>query len=239
MNNNENYKFDFLEEKDIIVHKSWEDIFRLTITSIEKKLLETTDKFTPAPKDIFKIFKLPVENIKVVILGQDPYPQECIATGRAFEVSCYSDWKVKTKNVSLNNIFKELYRQQYGKIVSINKIREEINNESSIIKPDQLFKVWEENGVFLFNTSLTCSIGKPNSHKKIWEDFTKCVLLKISNAKNKKHWLLWGNEAQKYISLIQECNNIIIKTVHPSVNRFVDSGTFKDVTEYCKFITTT
>jgi len=232
------YCFNFMGTP-IQIDISWENCFKnlkLEIEEIEE-YLDKANSITPEKDDIFKVFGKPMGDIKVIILGQDPYYQKGIATGRAFEVKDYKNWCQPINNTSLINIVKELYSQNGGEKLSIEEIRNEIKlKRFDIASPDNIFNIWENNGVFLLNTSLTCEIDNPNSHKVFWQCFTKKIIKEIAFHNKIAFWLLWGDEAQKYRKLIEPYvePKRIVETAHPATNNFVGSGTFRKVLKFCK-----
>jgi uracil-DNA glycosylase len=136
-----------------------------------------------------------LEEIKIVIIGQDPYHQPGQAHGMAFSVMP----GVK-KPPSLVNIFKEL--------------KEDIGCE---IKDTGYLLGWARQGVFLMNTCLSVIDSKPNSHKnKGWEIFTDEVLRLIDADNSPKVFFLWGNDAKKKKELIKNKRHLVLETVHPS-----------------------
>ncbi len=150
----------------------------------------------PPPKLIFNAFNLtPVNKVKVVIIGQDPYHRQGQAHGLSFSVPK----KVKIPP-SLINIYKEL-ESDVGK---------NIPNHG-------LLEGWAKQGILLLNSVLTVESGKANSHKGIgWEKFTESVISKISIKKKKVVFLLWGNYAHKKEEFISPNEHLVLKTVHPS-----------------------
>lgn len=136
----------------------------------------------PEYEKIFRVFTMPVKDIKLVILGQDPYPRPGDAIGYAFAIN-----KDRKDPVSLRNIKKEIVESD---LANCNP-----GNEIDLLS-------WVDQGVFLLNTALTVETGKAGSHLKYWEDFTKTVISFISS-ENPCTWLLWGKKAQSYISTIK------------------------------------
>uniref|UniRef100_H2YJ61 Uracil-DNA glycosylase n=1 Tax=Ciona savignyi TaxID=51511 RepID=H2YJ61_CIOSA len=138
-----------------------------------------------------------IEEIKVVILGQDPYYKE---EGQAHGL-CFSVPKGVEKPSSLQNIFKELKSDIPGF---------EIPDDGDLTK-------WAERGVLLLNSALTVREDKPNSHKKEWKTFTNAVIKLISSKLNNVVFMLWGDYAQKKGSLIDKTKgHLILKATHPS-----------------------
>ena len=145
---------------------------------------------------IFNAFNTtPFENIKVVILGQDPYHGPNQAHGL-----CFSVQDGVPPPPSLVNIFKELHQDTGVKIPYHGNLTK-----------------WAKQGVFLLNASLTVRAGDPMSHSKIgWAEFTNTVIKKISDLKDHVVFLLWGKFAQEKKLLIDEGKHFILKAAHPS-----------------------
>lgn len=170
----------------------------------------------PSAYDIFNGLKLTsFEDIKVVILGQDPYHEQGQAMGLAFSVP-----RGKEKPPSLVNVFKE------------------IQNETGEKMPEHGdLTGWAKQGVLLLNTVLTVREHAANSHKgKGWEDFTDGVIKKISDGKEGVVFLLWGANARSKKSLIDGSKHLILECAHPSplsaYNGFFGCGHFVKTNEY-------
>ncbi|AEO07995.1 uracil-DNA glycosylase [Buchnera aphidicola str. Ua (Uroleucon ambrosiae)] len=151
----------------------------------------------PHQRDIFNAFFLTCfNNIKVVILGQDPYFSHNQAHGLSFSVPEHQNIPPSLKNIykELNSDFKKNFVFKHGCLIS-----------------------WAKQGVFLLNTILTVESGKPKSHSSIgWNIFTDKVISMINLHKNSIIFLLWGNDAQKKSILINHNNHYILKASHPS-----------------------
>ena len=145
---------------------------------------------------IFNAFNTtPVDNIKVVIIGQDPYH----GPGQAHGL-CFSVQNGVPPPPSLVNIFKELH----------DDIGMSIPNHGNLTK-------WAQQGVFLLNASLTVRAGEPMSHSKIgWATFTDTVIKKISDTKEHVVFMLWGKFAQDKRMLIDETKHLVLRAAHPS-----------------------
>ncbi len=150
----------------------------------------------PDMYDIFNAFKYtPYKDVKVVILGQDPYHEPNQAHGMAFSVK-----KGVDVPPSLQNIYKEL------------------RDETGFSIPNHGYLVeWAEQGVFLLNTVLTVRRGAANSHKgKGWETFTDTVIRKLSEREEPIVFLLWGANARSKAPLIDQSRHLVLQSVHPS-----------------------
>ena len=155
-----------------------------------------TQTIFPPPDEVFSALELtPLEQVRVLVLGQDPYHGAGQGHGLAFSVRP----KV-TKPPSLLNIFKEL-RNEYSYPMP---------NNGSLIP-------WAQQGVLLVNAVLTVRQGQANSHKgKGWEKFTDAVI-KAVNAKDERVvFILWGAYAGKKEALIDTSKHTVLKSVHPS-----------------------
>lgn len=149
----------------------------------------------PDMHDIFNALKYtPYENVKAVILGQDPYHGAGQAHGMCFSVK--PDVPAPP---SLVNIFKEI-ETDIG-----------VKNKSSYLVP------WAKQGVLLLNTVLTVREGQPNSHKgKGWEVLTDSIIRKLNARKEPIVFMLWGGNARSKKSLITSSQHLILECPHPS-----------------------
>ena len=156
-----------------------------------------TKTIYPSGSKIFNAFNLcDFEEVKVIILGQDPYHGPDQAHGLSFSVR---------KNIpfppSLKNIIKELENDIGVKFQQ---------NDGNLSK-------WAKQGVFLLNTTLTVEKSKPLSHSKIgWELFTDKVIELLSEKKQNLVFILWGKHAQAKIQLIDNSKHLVISSTHPS-----------------------
>lgn len=154
-----------------------------------------TGSYYPPREQVFRIIEeLPLDKIKVVILGQDCYHSEGQANGLAFSVN--KDIKIPP---SLRNIFKEI-KCSFPKTVQ----------SSGDLTP------WVKQGVFLLNCALTVAPGKPGSHAKIWKEYTDSLIKEISENTNGVFFLLWGEFAKGKADLIDQNKHTILMAGHPS-----------------------
>lgn len=172
----------------------------------------------PKMDEIFSVFKeVPLEDVKVVILGQDPYHQFGQAHGMAFSVK--PGVRIPP---SLVNIYKELKEDLGCPIPS-----------TGYLLP------WAKEGVFLMNTCLTVEDSKANSHKgKGWEILTDEVIKVINDDDNPKVFLLWGRDARNKSKLITNNRHLVLETVHPSplsaYNGFFGSKHFSKTNDFLR-----
>ncbi len=189
---------------NVQIEPSWEAIladefeqpYFQNIIAFLKQEIAAGKTIFPDSSNIFNAFALtPFEQVKVVLLGQDPYHGKGQAHGLCFSVQ---------KNIkpppSLKNIFKELEK------------------DLGLSPPNHgCLESWAKQGMLLLNTSLTVEEGKPMSHAKIgWEQFTDAVIRKISTEKFGVIFLLWGRFAQQKEALINTTKHIVLKAAHPS-----------------------
>lgn len=170
----------------------------------------------PERKNIFRAFELtPLQSVKAVILGQDPYHEPGQAQGLAFSVP-----EGIAIPPSLRNIYEEIDRE-YGYGIP----------KSGNLEP------WARQGVLLLNTILTVRAHEANSHAGHgWEIFTDAVLKELGKQERPMVFMLWGGNAQKKEPLIQNPKHLILKTSHPSplsvYRGFRGCGHFKACTDY-------
>lgn len=169
----------------------------------------------PPREHVFSAFSLtPFDQVKVLILGQDPYHDNGQAHGLSFSVQ--PGVRIPP---SLRNIYKELA------------------SDVGIDAPDHgHLQAWARQGVLLLNAVLTVRAHKPNSHKgKGWETFTDAVLRTLSAEREHVVFLLWGKYAQKKAKLIDQRKHTILKAHHPSPlsarNGFFGSRPFSSINE--------
>ncbi len=166
----------------------------------------------PLSDDVYTAFALtPPDGVRVVILGQDPYPTPGQGHGLAFSVR-----PGVVIPASLRNIYKELA------------------DDVGVVPPKHGYlKTWAEQGVLMLNAVLTVRAGVPNSHAgKGWEQFTDAALDAV-NAGPPVVFLLWGNYAQKKAKRIDAARHVVLKSAHPSplsaANGFFGSKPFSKI----------
>lgn len=189
---------------DIHLEKSWktilsEEISDPQINSIVEALDEARNsgKIIYPPADlIFNAFDLcPLDKVKVIIIGQDPYHGPNQAMGLSFSVP-------QTERIppSLKNIYKEL-----------------VTDIDFTIPINGDLTPWAIQGVFLLNTVLSVEHKKPGSHKKLgWQKFTDTVITQLSEQKQNLVFLLWGNYAKRKKELINSSKHLVLEAPHPS-----------------------
>lgn len=184
-----------------MLSKEWQDLIEQTygLNNLQKLLIKVNQlreikTIYPIQEDVLKVFTfVNPDEIKVVIIGQDPYHGVDQANGLAFSVR-----KNQKIPPSLKNIFKEL--------------KADINQD----KLDGNLENWAKQGVFLINSILTVEEKNPLSHKSIgWELFTDSVIRRLGNGKGRV-FILMGKHAKEKEHLIDSNKNLVLFTPHPS-----------------------
>jgi uracil-DNA glycosylase len=179
-------------------------------------VLEERQKHTvfPPAKEVFSALRLtPYANVKVMLLGQDPYHDHNQAHGL-----CFSVRPGVTPPPSLRNIFKELH----------DDLGCSIPNNGYLVP-------WAEQGVLLLNAVLTVRAHEAASHaNKGWETFTDAIIRKVSDKPDPVVFVLWGNYARKKKALIDKSRHVIIESAHPSplsAKQFMGSRPFSKIND--------
>jgi uracil-DNA glycosylase len=180
---------------EIALKKVFEQDYFKELASFVKNEYSNS-KIFPLGKDIFNAFwHCPIDKVKVVILGQDPYHGPDQAHGLSFSVKAGIPFPP-----SLLNIFKEI-KADLGKDMP----------------PNGDLTRWADQGVFLLNATLTVRATLAGSHQnKGWEQFTDEVIREICDSQTHVVFMLWGAYAQKKAVLIDESKHLILKAPHPS-----------------------
>ncbi len=188
---------------DVRIEESWKNVLK---SEFEKDYFKSLAEFVrreyqtkqiyPPAKLIFNAFdECPFDQVKVVILGQDPYHGYGEAHGLCFSVPD----NVKTPP-SLMNIFKEIEQSLGIKIPTNGNLTR-----------------WAKQGVLLLNATLTVEANKAGSHQnRGWEEFTDAVVRLIAEKKSNVVFMLWGAYAQKKASFVDKNKHLLLKSVHPS-----------------------
>lgn len=208
---------------DVKIEKSWKEALQAefdksyfaALVDFVKREYATKKIFPPAPL-IFNAFdQCPLSEVKVVILGQDPYHGPGQAHGLCFSVNDGVDFPP-----SLVNIFKEINRDlQIPFPLSGNLTR------------------WAKQGVLLLNATLTVEAHQAGSHQgKGWETFTDAVIRVLSEKRENLVFMLWGSYAQQKGVLINHSKHLILRSVHPSplsaYRGFLGCGHFSEANEF-------
>lgn len=228
------------------VHSSWLPFFSedrvKQIREIESCI---GNNINPAANNVLRFTSLDLSKIKCCILGQDPYPSPpkegiYVATGRSFEVGTLRFWTDSFAQHSLKNIIRLIYKAYYSELIGYEEIKKKIKiGEFRIMYPREWFDNLEQQGVLFLNTYLTCEMGKANSHRDIWKDFSKDLIEYISTTNPNIAWFLWGGEAQKNEKYIK--NGKIYKSNHPrlydtkSPHAFLNSTCFEDTKDFIEW----
>ncbi|WP_044117997.1 uracil-DNA glycosylase [Alkaliflexus imshenetskii] len=200
------------------IHPSWSSFFTADIAKLVNEIMRDVladGDVTPNQATMLRFLTIDLFASKVVILGQDPYPQEGVATGRAFEVGSLGSWQQSFRNTSLRNIVRALYASRYNRILTFKEVRSLIGPDFPLLPPSKLFEFWENQGVLLLNTSFSCKVNKPGSHSAIWQPFTHALLNYINQQMPELTWLLWGNHARLAVGHLSIKNGIC--STHPMI----------------------
>ena len=185
-----------------VLEKNWSEIlstrfdkdYKIKLFSWLNEEYKTKRIFPPQEKIFNALNLVPIDKVKVVIIGQDPYHTYGQADGLAF--SCHNG----TPQPSLKNIFKEIH----------DDLRIDMSSSTDLTP-------WAKQGVLLLNTSLTVVDHKPASHaNELWHTFTR-EIIKILNERNQPIvFLLWGNHAKSFMPLLNNPNHLVLTSAHPS-----------------------
>ncbi len=212
---------------DVKIEPSWKEVLRdefakpyfQTLAAFVKSEYQAQTVYPPGNRIFAAFDHTPFDEVKVVIIGQDPYHGPGQANGLCFSVADGIPLPP-----SLKNIYKEL-NSDLGIPVSQNGNLEK----------------WAEQGVLLLNATLTVRASQAGSHQnKGWEQLTDAVIQKLSDKKEGLVFILWGAYAQKKGNVIDQSKHFIIKSVHPSPlsahNGFFDSKPFSKTNSYLNSI---
>tara|TARA_X000001382_G_scaffold130203_2_gene124328 strand:- start:2192 stop:2866 length:675 start_codon:yes stop_codon:yes gene_type:complete len=190
------------------IHKSWEPFFKSIDTDKLDEFLDFIKSIDTCPKheDIFNVLKMPLDDIKVIIIGQDPYHTvfqhesedlgQSVATGYSFAVnSNYAKIPPSLKNI-FNCVAVTTHQLAY--------------------KGDPTLQSWIDQGVFLLNRALTTEQGKAGAHLKYWKWFTDALIEYINANREGIVFLLWGKRAELVNKFIDEDRHTILTYSHPS-----------------------
>lgn len=177
------------------LQKEWQEPYFKKLSQFVHEEYERHEIYPPK-QNVFAAFEnCPYENIKAVILGQDPYHEPHQAHGMCFSVNPGVDIPP-----SLRNIYQELNRELGCRIPN-----------NGYLMP------WAKQGVFLLNTVMTVERGKANSHAGHgWETFTDRVIEHINEKEDPVVFLLWGRNARNKASMIDHSKHLVLECAHPS-----------------------
>lgn len=196
-------------------HPSWHPVVNVYMNHI-KLALQQSGIVYPLPEHIFRVFKMPMEDIKVVILAQDPYHGEGQARGLAFDCE-FNNGRIQP---SLLNMFKEL--------------KAEFPERKYKFEGGGLSRWADEEDIFLLNSALTVRRGEPGSLLEYWYDFTDAIIQYIADYNPDCVFLLMGSPAKAKGRFIKNKNRIV-DCAHPSPmsahRGFFKSNVFKRIEE--------
>lgn len=207
------------EENVPLMRQGWhKELVRLAYDGVGN-----TQKVFPARENVFAALRqTSLGATRVVIIGQDPYFNECPGKGPEAHGLCFSVINGIPVPPSLRNILQEINDSIYG--------GNRVSTDSDLTR-------WAKQGVLLLNASLTVIAGKPNSHANLgWHRLTDDIIATISRQREHIVFMLWGAFAQKKAVLIDQAKHLILATSHPSPlsahRGFLGSGVFRRCNEY-------
>lgn len=206
-----------------VIHESWhpylEPLFEgnQVLQNLLQNILPKT-KYFPTYDNIFRAFSIPLQDIKVVIIGQDPYPNPNQANGYAFAVNEGQNFPPSLRVIGSEII--DEFQNDNDMFLNILAINE--NPQWSTLQH------WVDQGVMLLNTGLTVEAYKVGSHIQHWQFFIWSVVGIISKQVS-PIWMLWGKKAQELESLIRRSensygSNIILTAAHPAAELYARNG---------------
>jgi uracil-DNA glycosylase len=181
--------------------------FVTIITTLEKCVADG-ERFTPPLKQVFNAFmQCPYDKTRVIVLGQDPYPQLGAADGIAF--SCGN---TKKPEASLRYILNAVNDTVY-------------ESKKDVTKFDPDLTRWANQGVLLLNTALTTEINKIGKHLDIWQPFITYLVDMLNSSDNDYVWVFMGKKAEEYKDLVDDVlnNSVILKCSHPASAAYAKS----------------
>ncbi len=190
------------------IHNSWKPLFNQYEFDLNE--IYAIGEVYPPREMVFRVFTMDVKDIRILLLGQDPYHGPNQAHGLSFSVP--NNEKIPP---SLKNIYKEL--------------KLEFPERNYDFKHGDLEQWFQREKIFLLNSSLTVQQGNANSDMDLWQDFTDEVIKFVSKHNNKCVYLLLGNFAKAKHKFIQQKNKIVTETHPPLARGFVGSNVFKRV----------
>ncbi len=182
---------------DYFDSSAWQDLER----NLQIALDSDPNHIRPEPHHFFKALKLtPVKEVKVVILGQDPYHSPDLAQGLAFSIPVNIPTNSRAFPSSLRNISKALALEGFGQL------------------PNGDLHAWAEQGVLLLNTALSVRLGEAGSHANLgWKSLIDRLISALAKQRPQLVWMLWGGHAQSKLPLIESGKSqLILQSSHPS-----------------------
>lgn len=157
-------------------------------------------RFTPAFKQLFRAFEeCPLDKVKVVMIGQDPYPQPLVADGVAFSCSNTNKAEASLRYI-LNAVIDTVPAEDQAVIDDTNKFN---------------LDRWSKQGILMLNSALTTEVGKVGKHVEVWKPFMEYLLDMLNFQKSGFVFGLMGKQAQQYEALIGD-HHSIVKSTHPA-----------------------
>jgi len=207
--------------------------------ALRKHLSSFLDSYAPGQKNVFRVFQLPLNKIRLVVVGQDPYPQPGAATGRSFEVGNVTAWNQKYRQTSLRNIFIQYCKFAGGKVTNLDTAKQFLEqNPNMLLTPPEFWRTTEGNGVMWLNKALTIDTASKDlkGHIAAWTKFTQHIF-RILDASPKVKFMIWGNKALEDCREVGISDGKMIVMPHPRVwssQKGIDLSGLKDLFEKAK-----
>lgn len=181
----------------------WSEVINKRVLDIILSKLELeykTKLICPMQRDVFKAFKLcSYDELKVVMVGQDPYPQKGVATGILFG----NKKETRSENLSPS-------------LQVIRKTIIDLENSDNCITFDPTLENWAKQGILMLNSALTVEMNKVGSHTMLWRPFISDLLQKLSNSRTGIIYVLFGRQAQTFKPYINKQFNTVLEEKHPA-----------------------
>lgn len=204
------------------------DLYEIELKSVgevlAKRIIQEGEVLCPLPWNIWRsLYLTPWPMVRVVIIGQDPYPHLIKKDGKRIPAAtgcCFECRDGEPIQKSLSNIFRVMKNTIPGYEMPAN---------------GELHK-WAIQGVLLLNASLTVNAGKAGAHKNLWSFATVRILEFLSKMHKNVVYMLWGRDAQEYETRIKKNGNLILRAAHPvardAANSFMSCNHFNEANEY-------
>ena len=190
--------------KGFLLSQNFTNIFKTL-----EELVNDDKRFTPPLKEVFRAFtECPLDKLKVIVVGQDPYPQLGVADGISFSCS-----KKDKKEASLRYIHKAIAETVYNNDVDF----ESLSNDLS---------TWSNQGVLMLNTALTTEVGKIGKHMDIWKPFIAYLFDMLNHRDHEYVFVFLGKKAQYFEELVDDIRHFILRTSHPASAAYAKEKTW-------------
>lgn len=204
------------------VDPSWVSSFQRDVVfdeALRKHLGNFSSSYAPEQKNVFRVFQLAQQKVRLVVVGQDPYPQPGAATGRSFEVGNVLAWNQKYRQTSLRNIFIQYCKFAGGKVTNLETAKTYLaHHPDKLLSPPEFWEATESNGVMWLNKALTIDTTSKDlkGHIAVWTKFNQHVFRTL-NSLPKVKFMIWGNKALEDCREVGISDSKMIVMPHPRV----------------------